>query len=133
VTSYLPALPAKSNAKNTGHGPNHTQERDISTRKMEAELLQKDAEQRKVIWAVESSELHKPSNEARDNEPVRASSQLSEHQQEEMETDAIPLGIRNDEGTIVPIPPELIPVKELVFGGVPEKVPSRVSGRLVKT
>lgn len=162
VTSYLPSMTEDNNAPFTGttstaafkHN-HHTQHalspvEEASLRAKEAELQREDAQTRDVVWAVEGSPDSLINDDAEgevDPDYVEGASAASDtvhetgyriisHGNGVEDYSMVPLGRRNEDGEIVPMPVEDGAVgengneNEPHYSGVSEKAPSHV-GELV--
>lgn len=120
TTSRAPAVPYLTPAQ------------EAAVRADQVEKQTKDADNRNIVWAVESKDLtdDADADAEGDDDPdydLQADGSYVRRVARLHETRMVPIGLRNDSGEIEPITvPVQMDVDEMHFGGVSQSVPTRL-------
>ncbi|KAK0463577.1 HORMA domain-containing protein [Desarmillaria tabescens] len=139
IATYLPSSTEYDNAPFTGTttrcatAPSLSPIEEASLRMEQAAKQKEDAENRNIVWSTEDVMCEEDAdgeNEADFVQQPDGTYVLAGMAQQDAKP--VPIGLRTEDGCIEPIPAEMMPVDEEIFGGSTQTVPTRLNDMLTK-
>ncbi|KAK0211239.1 HORMA domain-containing protein [Desarmillaria ectypa] len=139
IATYLPSSTEHDNAPFTGtttrcvKAPSLSPAEEASLRMEQAAKQKEDAENRNIVWSAEDVTREEDADGEDEADFVQqpdGTYVLAGVTQQEVKP--VPIGLRTEGGCIEPIPAEMMPVDEEVFGGSTQIVPTRLNDMLEK-
>lgn len=127
IATYLPSSTEHDSAPFTGTTTKRmlpatlTPAEEAALRLEQATKQKEDAEQRNIVWAADGlGDVDADGEDAQDFVQQRDGTYVLK------DTEPCPVGIRNGEGNIDPLPADAMQVDEAVFGGKTQPVPTNL-------